>query len=309
MRKILFMLTSIILFLPACSPRHIAWDWSEEWIVIKAKRYEVLGPTFSEYAINPATMEIKEDLHWRFGLSPEWSPDNNWIASYQELEKKGKWNSYLQLMDASNGRYLDMAELTGYDPSWSPDGSMIAYSNDGDIYILDVTCLLAGEKCTPEPIELTSGYNPDWSPDQSQIVYDYEGMIFFIDSKGNGGPQRLDLEMTFCVEPEWSPDGTQVAISCSKREFFLNIDEADVYIISSEIAEFDNVRCIGNGVSPHWSPDGSRIAIISIRDGGGNWIDSDTQVRGVFLVDLSSDNVMRLSLVYDESVHSISWLH
>ncbi len=95
-------------------------------------------------------------------------------------------------------------------PTFSPDGSQIAYCSDRDgsfeIYV---------RQLAPEgrEIRITSdgrdNYEPAWSPDGSRIAYASRGTpgIWLVPALG-GEPRRLT---TFGSRPAWSPDGGTIA--------------------------------------------------------------------------------------------------
>ncbi len=111
-------------------------------------------------------------------------------------------NIYVVNVRNSSKRFL----TKGYMPSWSPDGSRIAFvSNEGgtdQIFVIDSQ--------GGEPIQLTNGVGtnigPDWSPDGSQIVFqssrDGNWEIYVMDSDGSN-QRRLTNHPAGDGYPAW----------------------------------------------------------------------------------------------------------
>ena len=88
---------------------------------------------------------------------------------------------------------LDVIKITTGDsvdlyPAWSPDGSQIVYSSDGDIYTTTVGDV-SGSSINIEA-RLTSGqdfdYGPAWSPDGNHIAFVRNTSIYVMNSDGGG---------------------------------------------------------------------------------------------------------------------------
>jgi Tol biopolymer transport system component len=153
-------------------------------------------------------------------------------------------------------------------PSFSPDGSTIAYSSDAngkfEIYLKQLT---RGGQI----VQLTSdgeiNLQPAWSPDGKTLAFysSSRGGIWLVPALG-GAPRQLT---TFGSSPAWSPDGSHIVFqSAGIRDLSAT---ADVSIAASTIwsvALNDGVpRQIskptypaGAHNSPAWSPDGKSIA-------------------------------------------------
>ena len=90
----------------------------------------------------------------------------------------GKWQIYSMNIDGSNQTRLTADLNDDIDPSWSPDGSKIAFvsniNQDREIYVAS-----AGGK----PKSLTSGWtdslDPSWSPDSEKISFETYDSSFF----------------------------------------------------------------------------------------------------------------------------------
>jgi Tol biopolymer transport system component/DNA-binding winged helix-turn-helix (wHTH) protein len=101
------------------------------------------------------------------------------------------------------------------EPTWSPDGRLIAYSADhGGKFDIWVQQIGSGN-----PVRVTNrpgnNWQPDWSPDGKSIVYrseDGEGGLYVAPPLGGAGLERKIA--SFGYYPRWSPDGTQI---CSGR--------------------------------------------------------------------------------------------
>ncbi|HSF14674.1 MAG TPA: hypothetical protein VLK65_03905 [Vicinamibacteria bacterium] len=102
-------------------------------------------------------------------------------------------------------------------PTWSPDGSRLAYTalSSGDDWDIWVSQITGGP-----PVNLTSGHpgadmHPSWSPDGGQIAFasDREGGGCFV-LPALGGPVRKVTGFSVPPErihPTWSGDGHELA--------------------------------------------------------------------------------------------------
>ncbi len=152
-------------------------------------------------------------------------------------------------------------------PSWSPDGTKIAFTSHRDgnweIYVMDAD--------GSNPINITNNdgyYNlPSWSPDGTQIAFtshrdgNYE--IYVMDADGSN-PTNITNDADWDSVPSWSPDGTQIA-------FTSNRDGTDeIYVMDADGSNPTNITSNeAYDTYPSWSPDGTKIAFMSLRD--GNW--------------------------------------
>jgi len=123
----------------------------------------------------------------------------------------------LWLMDLPGG---EMAELpTGGgspgSPSWSPDGTRLAFSSiegaDSEIYVLEIGAE-AAEKLSDFEAPV---YDPDWSPDGESLLFASQAggravQLFSIDADGANLRQVTTTE-TLKSYPRWSGDGSLIA--------------------------------------------------------------------------------------------------
>jgi TolB protein len=151
--------------------------------------------------------------------APVWSPDLVQIAFASNKHGDRKWRIYAISPYAVRGEGEEW--IYGRMPSWSPDGSQLAYhgcDERGDN--CGVWLMLAGGF---EPARLStdlSDTTPAWSPNGQQVIFissragNWELYVVDVDSKVE---TRLTEHRAADVAPTWSPDGKKVAF-LSNRE-------------------------------------------------------------------------------------------
>jgi len=152
-----------------------------------------------------------------------WSPDGATLAiSATAAVKPGESPRHgLFLLPASGQGELRLFRKDAWTPSWSPDGTRLAFTVEHPrgrwrVYTANVDG--TAETALGGP-DLNSG-SPAWSPGGEQIAFsqftDPSGrrQVFVTNANGAGIRQLTAGAAWSCDHPSWSPSGAQLLVSC-----------------------------------------------------------------------------------------------
>ncbi|HLK59086.1 MAG TPA: hypothetical protein VKU00_21170 [Chthonomonadaceae bacterium] len=186
-----------------------------------------------------------------FPWNPVWSPDGSKIAFERFLDGNsvGLYNGNLEIYvmnaDGSNLTRLTHSSATDESPTWSPDGSKIAfnrfYSGHSGIYVMN-----ADGSNQKQLTDNPQDNSPAWSPDGSKIAfrrYNGNSTIYVMNADGSNLTSLSPLS-DLVGPPSWSPDGSKIAYNS-----FL---DSHIYVINVDGSQLTSLT--NNGGSPTWSP-------------------------------------------------------
>jgi len=168
-------------------------------------------------------------------------------------------------------------------PSWSPDGTKVAYVSfelrKPVIYVQD---LVTGQR---HVVANEKGNNsaPAWSPDGSKLALALSKtgntQIFVVNADGSG-MHRVSNSNGIDTEPQFSGDGQSIYFTSDRS------GGPQIYKMSVNGGPATRVTFNGNyNISPRISPDGKTLAWISQRNGGFS----------LYAMDLASGQEQRLA--------------
>ena len=152
-------------------------------------------------------------------------------------------------------------------PSWSPDGSVIAFSSldpevadeQWDIWLIDTT---SGEK-TQLSSDTPNDSSPVFSPDGTKLLFTSrdraqpERDIWVMDADGTN-MVRLTDDPAAESSAHWSPDGSQIVFRSKAN------GTNDIWIMNADGTQAELlIDAGGDEFDPRWSPGGDQIAFIS----------------------------------------------
>jgi hypothetical protein len=178
-------------------------------------------------------------------------------------------------------------------PTWSPDGSALAFVSDADgdreIYVVDLNDDLTPRRA---PRQLTrnnfADIDPDWAPDGSVIAFASEaegaGLFEVYTIEPNGANlTRITNASGSNTFPRWAPDMSAI-VFVSDRTGSSNIYTMEPNGNSQRLLTFGAGR--SQNILPAWSADGLWIAFASDRPVSGrrdkfNWYVMDARGENV----------------------------
>jgi TolB protein len=93
------------------------------------------------YVLNLANKQARRLTNLNWCDSPAWSPTGEWIAFAGRANRKDKMDVFLVDVTGGQIRQLTHGEGSNEDPTWSPDGRLLAFSSTRDgrpqIYVMD----------------------------------------------------------------------------------------------------------------------------------------------------------------------------
>jgi TolB protein len=179
----------------------------------------------------------------------------------------GKKEIYIADYDGANVRQITKHGSISILPTFSPDGTKVAYLSFKDRYPYLYVFHRKTGKSVPLSKHVGLNVSPAWSPDGTRVAMtlskDGNEEIYLANADGSS-LRRVTENRDLDTSPAFSPDGSQLAFVSerggSAQIYAMNLNGGNVRRLSFQG---------GRAYDPAWSPDGKQIAYVAEKPGDG----------------------------------------
>jgi len=179
---------------------------------------------------------------------PDWSPDGRSIA----FIRQSRGESQVWVVDADGTNLTRLTSITGGAevPSWSPDSSMVVFSDHlGDVYVIGAD----GRDLHAITLDhIAPAFQPDWSPDGSRIVYASSSTggwsIYTMRPDGSDVRRITDFDTGPDPRPQWAPDGHWIVFGRGRDD----PSTSAIWIVDANGDHARRVVTVPDALGPAW---------------------------------------------------------
>ena len=181
------------------------------------------------------------------------------------VKSTGRFELKIADADGSNDQTALASREPIISPTWSPDGSKLAYvSFEAKKPVVYVHDLASGRRHVAANFK-GSNSAPAWSPDGKQLAVvltkDGSSQLYLVNADGSG-VTRIATSAGIDTEPRWSADGKYIYFTSDRG------GSPQIYRVASSGGSAERISFEGSyNVTPRPSPDGKSLAFVA-RNGG-----------------------------------------
>jgi len=209
------------------------------------------------YAMNPdgsARIQLSSfEGGGEYDYAPAYSPDGLKITF---VRTSGSYRDIYVMNADGSGQTRLTSGSTCEDPSWSPDGSKIAFCKvlpgiGGEIYVMNAD----GSLQTRLTFSNMPHFAPCWSPDGTKIVFyrEHDGSdeIYVMNADGSR-ETRLTFNEVDDRHPTWSPDGSKIAFDSRRKVDSVYLTQ--IYVMNADGSQQTRLTSEYSDYMPNWQP-------------------------------------------------------
>lgn len=183
-----------------------------EYIVTKIMYTSNIEGNYELYTINPDGTEQKKFINLPSSVEYHscWSPDGKYVVFTSDFYSSGTRQLCIAKENGTEMRLLLQIAGGAASPAWSPDGAMIAFLNNNDVYVMNYD----GTDVRRLTTDAGTKYGISWSRDSKRVIYDLNSStsICSINADGSSSGPSVIVSGYNDASPVFSPDGNYIYV-------------------------------------------------------------------------------------------------